>query len=159
MKENIMDKQKLYLRVVNKNDIELIFKWSNDSVVRENSFSSEPIKWEEHRKWFIEILENKNVYFFILMKNDSEVGQVRIKIENSYITISYSISSEYRGLGYGKSILILLEKKIYELFRDKYILRAFVKEDNIISRFLFKKLGYIEKKQTEKNICYIKYLK
>ena len=50
----------LKLRPVQKSDIELIFKWSNDEEVRKNSFHTETIKWEEHVKWFNNIIDNSN---------------------------------------------------------------------------------------------------
>ena len=42
----------LSLRKVNLNDVELIFKWANDPDVRNNSFNTNQIVWDEHVKWF-----------------------------------------------------------------------------------------------------------
>ena len=36
------------LRVANKNDVELIFNWANDSLVRKNSYDSNLIKLESN---------------------------------------------------------------------------------------------------------------
>ena len=42
----------LEVRVVKENDVDLIFNWSNDPLVRSQSFLSDPINFKEHEKWF-----------------------------------------------------------------------------------------------------------
>ena len=44
--------EEIYLRLVDDKDMKLLFDWRNDEVVRKNSFSTEPIDWEEHVSWF-----------------------------------------------------------------------------------------------------------
>ena len=38
------------LRETNSKDIKKIFEWRNDPKVRDNSFNSDEIKWEDHSK-------------------------------------------------------------------------------------------------------------
>ena len=136
--------EEIYLRLVDDKDMKLLFDWRNDEVVRKNSFSTEPIDWEEHVSWFNATLKNPSVLFFIMMSGEQAVGQIRINLElDNTAIINYSIAEKYRGLGYGKQILHLAETELYERFKNKYMLKALVKENNISSQVAFERLGYI----------------
>ena len=136
--------EKIYLRRVKETDMKLLFDWRNNELVRKNSFSMEPVEWEEHVKWLNATLVNSSVLFFIMMCKEQEVGQIRIDLElDNTAIINYSIAEKYRGLGYGKQILHLAETEIYERFKNKYMLKALVKENNISSQVAFERLGYI----------------
>lgn len=136
--------EKIYLRRVKETDMKLLFDWRNNELVRKNSFSMEPVEWEEHVKWFNATLVNSSVLFFIMMCKEQEVGQIRIDLElDNTAIINYSIAEKYRGLGYGKQILHLAETELYERFKNKYMLKALVKENNISSQVAFERLGYI----------------
>jgi len=146
----------LGLRYVEENDIELIFNWSNDKEVRKNSFHTETIKWEEHVKWFKNIIENKNVYFFILEDDGNPIGQIRIKFEkDDEGIISFSISKEFRGFGFGKEILRLIEEQLNKI-NMKCKLIGLVKIDNIASKKSFVINGYTEIKLDENSMKYVK---
>ena len=73
---------KLYLRKATENDVDILFKWANDEVVRKNSFSTGQIKYEDHLAWFDKLLKDSNRIQFILEQNDegrtSLIGQIRI---------------------------------------------------------------------------------
>lgn len=136
--------EKIYLRRVKETDMKLLFDWRNNELVRKNSFSMEPVEWEEHVKWFNATLVNSSVLFFIMMCKEQEVGQIRIDLElDNTAIINYIIAEKYRGLGYGKQILHLAETELYERFKNKYMLKALVKENNISSQVAFERLGYI----------------
>lgn len=148
----------LRLRHVEENDIELIFNWSNDNEVRKNSFHTETIKWEEHVNWFKNIIENKNVYFFILENDGRPIGQIRITFEkNDEGIISFSISKEFRGFGFGKEILRLAEEQLNKI-NVKCQLIGLVKKDNIASRKSFIKNRYTEIKMDENSMKYEKHI-
>lgn len=135
--------QKIYLRLVEDKDMKLLFDWRNDEVVRKNSFSTEPIDWQEHVHWFNSTLKNPSVLFFIMMNGEQTVGQIRIVLEKDDVGIIYcSIAREFRGLGYSSYILNLAENEIYERFSDRYTLKALVKENNIASQLMLEKLNY-----------------
>lgn len=136
--------EKIYLRRVKETDMKLLFDWRNNELVRKNSFCMEPVEWNEHVKWFNTTLVKSSVLFFILICKEQEVGQIRIDLElDNTAIINYSIAEKYRGLGYGKQILHLAETELYERFKNKYMLKALVKENNISSQVAFERLGYI----------------
>lgn len=144
------------LRHVVTSDVELVYKWSNDPLVRCQSFSTQNIGWHEHIKWFEEILKKENVLFYILSVNNQDVGQIRLNLKDGKAIISYSISSMYRNKGYGELILRLGEKQLFNLHGNKYVLEAEVKISNTVSHKLFKKLKY---KLCESNERYVVYRK
>ena len=136
--------EKIYLRRVKETDMKLLFDWRNNELVRKNSFCMDPVEWNEHVKWFNTTLVKSSVLFFILICKEQEVGQIRIDLElDNTAIINYSIAEKYRGFGYGKQILHLAETELYERFKNKYMLKALVKENNISSQVAFGRLGYI----------------
>ena len=141
----------------NDDDMKLIFDWSNDEEVRKNSFSSEKIKFEDHQKWFQKKINEANYYILFFVVDGKEAGLVRLAVTDNVGTISYQISKEYRGKGYGKQMLKLLETYVLEnnIATNLY---GEVKEENISSQRIFEKLGY-KKNVEEKKIEYTKVLK
>lgn len=136
--------EKIYLRRVKETDMKLLFDWRNNELVRKSSFCMDPVEWNEHVKWFNTTLVKSSVLFFIMICKEQEVGQIRIDLElDNTAIINYSIAEKYRGLGYGKQILHLAETELYERFKNKYMLKALVKENNISSQVAFERLGYI----------------
>ena len=133
---------RLYLRPVELKDAEQLFQWRNEKSVRENSFSMEPIQYEEHMRWFKNALNDTEQFFFILMMNDIAIGQIRVKREGNLGIINYSIATQYRAQGYGKKMLILIEN--YFVQADiQLVLTAYVKAKNIASQRIFEDLGYV----------------
>lgn len=132
----------LYLRKAALSDLELYYEWANDPVVRSNSFSSEPIPYEDHVKWFNRSLNKDDVHLFVLMEDDVPVGQIRINISDAVAEISYSISSEFRGKGYGRKIVSLLIEKIKKEIPGIKTISARVKPDNEASKKVFEKEGF-----------------
>lgn len=133
----------IYLREVNDADIDLLFEWANDTDVRANSFSYEPIKYENHVLWFNHCLKRCDVLIYILLYNDKPAGVVRLNVENTSAVISYSISKEFRCKGLGEEIIRLVEQKARTLSSLKELI-AYVKPENIASRKIFYRGNYKE---------------
>ena len=133
-----------YLRKVNPLDKKFVFDLSNEPSVRAASFSSEPISYETHEKWFDEKLKDENCIFLILMDFFKPLGQVRVQLSDDANegTISYSILEEERGKGLGKELLLLLEEYILKQKGTGFKLIAEVKEENLPSKKAFEGLGY-----------------
>ena len=104
----------IYLRKAEATDVDLLFEWANEPEVRKNSFNSELIDYSVHTKWFNKVLSSDNIEQFILMDDDTAVGQIRININEDEAEISYSIGAEFRGKGYGKSGA----KRIHRMTKD-----------------------------------------
>lgn len=132
-----------YLRLATEQDADLLFRWVNDPNVRQNSFHTEPISLGEHRRWLSQIFAAKNARLYILQANDKAIGQVRLVFADNW-RISYSIASEYRRQGFGKIILQLAENELIKAGYAGEKMLAEVKSDNVVSRRIFRGLGYRE---------------
>lgn len=140
--------QKLFLREVTKADAKLLLDWRNESSVRENSFHSEIIAYEDHVKWLLRKLEEPDEIMRILMRGDSPVGQIRLSRNETGVEISYSIDKEFRGCGYGKEIICLGEVLLKEQgYSGKLI--GLVKKENEVSQKVFLSLGYKESEKED----------
>lgn len=128
-------------------DARLLFDWRNDSETRKNSFNTDVLIYESHVDWIKKTLDAK-VPFFIMMKNNYPIGQIRLNESGGVFNISYSIATEYRGQGYGKEILLAVERRISRS-RGRAVLRGEVKNDNVASYKAFERLGYVKKSMGE----------
>ena len=135
----------LKIRKAEPTDIKLLYNWVNDSAVRENSFNSNHISYEEHEKWFSKIMADENVYQYILMDNGLAVGQIRLNIDGNIAEIGYSIAKEFRGKGYGKMLLQLIVEEVEKNLPHVNSLVAKVKPNNISSKKSFESAGFITK--------------
>lgn len=128
----------LILRPAVASDLRTLFNWKNEITTRKSAFNTKPISLEEHTKWFNSALNDPDVEIYILEDNGILLGQVRINKEKSVGLIDYSIDKKYRGKGFGKKIISLLEQKTKIVSAFK----AQVKKQNIASQKIFEKLGY-----------------
>lgn len=132
----------IYLRQAVIDDCELYFQWANDEEVRKNAFNNEVIKWNNHLKWFKDKISNDQSKLFVLMENETPVGQIRIDKEEEDWVIDYSIDNEHRGKGLANQMMkLLLEKDIRPL-------KAIVKDSNYGSLKVFQKSDFIVEKES-----------
>lgn len=132
----------VFLRNAEKDDMDLLFTWANDPIVRANSFNTDPIPYKSHVIWFRKMMEDATVHQFILMDEAIPVGQIRLNVEGDEAEIGYSVGSEFRGKGYGQKILQLIVDKITADYPNIKTLVAKVKPENIASNKLFESEGY-----------------
>lgn len=134
----------LVLRPADTADMELLFRWANDDQVRENAFHKEKISLEEHRTWFLNLLEDENQYQYILLHGSEPVGQIRLSVCEGKAEIDYSVVPEKRKQGYGGMLIELMQKKVRDEFPDIKKLTAKVKPSNMASVYCFEKKGFHE---------------
>lgn len=134
-----------YLRDATMADMDLLFEWANELSVRKNSFSTEEITYEEHQRWYSELLERKDSRQYIYVFDGEDVGQARITIHGEEAEIGYSICAERRGMGHGKNLLQLLYNQVRKDFPEVEKLVAKVKPGNIASQRAFLDVGYVKK--------------
>lgn len=132
----------VYLRPATGEDIDLLFQWANEPVVRANSFHTEQIPYEVHRAWFERIMRNENVCQYVLMDGETAVGQIRMEKHMEKAEIGYSVSSEYRGKGYGRMMLENLLEIVKTDYPDIQYLSARVKPNNTPSKKMLESEGY-----------------
>lgn len=124
-------------------DTKLYFDWANDSSVREQSYNTNTIDFESHKKWFESKVEDHSC-MLLLFQNEEKlnVGQIRIQKENEKeALIGISIAAEHRGKGLAKEMLFLASD--YFLENNKgYLIKAYIKEQNRSSKQAFEKAGF-----------------
>lgn len=133
-----------YLRKATVEDMDLIYEWANEAVVRANSFSTSIITYEEHCGWYHKLLADEYRQQYIYMYDNEEIGQARVVVVGTNAKIGYSISADKRGMGHGKLLLELLKEQIKIDYPNVRKLAAKVKPQNIASQKAFQHVGYVE---------------
>ena len=144
----------LKMREAQKEDVDLYFLWANDPVVRQNSFNPEPIKFENHLKWFETKLSSERSRLFVFEVLGKPIGQFRIDhIDNAWL-IDYSVDRQYRGLGAGKAMITHFKTSIS--YSDLLCpLKALVKPSNIASQWVFEQLGFQKVDELNDTLTYL----
>ncbi len=143
--QNLESNQK-NLRIANLSDKEFVFDLANDPIVRQTSFSSEPITWKEHCKWFDSQLKQKNP-FYIVEYGNAPCGYVRFQESNddqTNLIITVAISPVVRNKGLGFFAVKESCAKVLMLSKINTI-TALVKRGNIASINLFKRACFSQK--------------
>lgn len=83
------------------NDAKVLFDWRNDPLTREMSKHSAPIDWDSHVAWLTARLARSEPHLYIASFKDRPVGTFRVDGDE----ISYTISPDERGKGYGLLML------------------------------------------------------
>lgn len=127
------------LRPVTSADRELLFHWTNEPEVRQNSLNTGIIQHSDHVKWFESRLNSTTCKIFILENESQPAGQIRFEwdeVQEAWI-ISFSVSTEFRGLGLGH---YLVGSGI--LMHARFPIVAYVKKANQRSSTIFERLGF-----------------
>lgn len=142
-KEQTTPDREIQLRPANSEDMLRTFQWSNDPLVREMSFHSQPIHWGKHQAWFKNILRDPTSLLLIAelveAKNRLPIGQVRL--DNGGI-VSISIGEDYRGQGIGPQVLNLALEYFKENLPESRELIAYIKPKNEASINLFTRANF-----------------
>jgi RimJ/RimL family protein N-acetyltransferase len=121
-------------------DAEILYRWANDSEVRQNAFNQNEIEWPDHLEWLSKKLNSAHTLQYILKSEGNFVGQIRFDLdENGDWIIDYSIDKNYRGLGFGKYIIRLGLEKVKSTSRSVI---ARVKPENQASIHVFSTMGF-----------------
>lgn len=145
----------LTFRFAEGSDVELYFKWTNDPVVRENSFHQEPVSYREHVLWFEKKLKSQTCLMYLFLKENIPAGQVRIEQSGGENVIGISIDQNFRGQGLGAEMIRTACADYVKRHPGEFI-TAYIKENNKSSYSIFKKAGFgIETRVIENGIsCY-----
>ncbi len=124
---------------------ELVYEWANDEETRKQSFTTEPIPWETHERWYKDSLTGEKRKLFVAYYGAVPVGLFRIDFNgDGEAEISYSVAKKYRRRGYGAEIIRAGEKMVKDTYAEIKTLVAKVKPENEASRRIFAGLGYAE---------------
>lgn len=148
-----------YLREARSTDVDLLYRWVNDPIVRQSAFNTDEIHYEEHCCWFTRCLQREDVKIYIFVVGNNPVGQIRLNMqENGVGEIDYSIASEYRGQNLGHKIVEMISKEA-EQIKHVTSLVAYVKSENLPSQRVFFKNNFFKCEDKEDVIKFSKYIK
>ncbi|MDF2438595.1 MAG: Acyl-CoA N-acyltransferase [Bacteroidota bacterium] len=136
-----MKNAELHFRFAREEDLDLYFRWANDPVVRQNSYSINQVIYENHVKWFKEKILNPDYYFYLFLNaSEHPVGQVRI-VKGDETIIGISIDENFRGQALGSKMLEIACEDFLSKNPASTIV-AYIKKENAPSLFAFRKAGF-----------------
>lgn len=134
----------IVIRKVNLSDMRNVYELSNQDYVRKYSINRNSIDWNDHVKWFNDVIRRNDIIFYVAYeKINSFIGQVRFQIQSSSATVSISVTPGFLGKGVSA---ILLGECIIRLRNDKSEISnviAFISNENLPSIRLFEKCGFL----------------
>lgn len=136
------------------------FDWANDEQVRQQSFQSKPIAWEDHIGWFMKKLEDPACQMLFFEDDEMPVGQVRFQDEDEQrAVIGISIAGNCRGRGYAIPMLKMACEHFFSL-KPGHTVLAYIKEENTGSVRSFAGAGFnFSKKLLVADIPSVLYIK
>jgi RimJ/RimL family protein N-acetyltransferase len=131
-------------------DCLLYFEWTNDKEVRQQSFNSSDIIFEEHKAWFTKVLNDESTVMLVFEDvAASPIGQVRIqKKDNNISIIGISVDASARGKGYAVTML-QMASNFYLEHNQQQTIYAYIKKQNIASTKAFENAGFLYHEQLE----------
>jgi UDP-2,4-diacetamido-2,4,6-trideoxy-beta-L-altropyranose hydrolase len=124
------------------NDSRKIYAWRNEQVVRMASRNSKIISWSDHKRWFDEILRDKNRCLLIGEFEEQSVGVIRFNLDDDTAEVSIYLASNWIGRGVGKLFLQSAELWLVDHVPRVHKLKAVVLGENSRSWRLFEESGY-----------------
>lgn len=140
--------EKIHFRFAKESDIDLYYEWTNDQLVRSNSFNQNKVEYSNHVKWFLNKLNSPECFFYLFYNAENKpVGQVRIDKNENEIVIGISIDEKFRGKSLGCEMLLKSTNDYLKKHSDSTI-TAYIKIENKASLAIFKKAGFSNEELT-----------
>lgn len=132
----------IILRRANITDMEAIFNWRNDPKIRQSSFNSERISWENHVRWFKQIIVSRQHHLLIGEIEHQPVGVLRYDIQNTIVEVSIYLIPGMEGQGLGNRLLLAGNDWVKSHLPAIKKIEAKILSDNKISLKTFTKAGF-----------------
>ena len=138
----------LRLRPAQASDLWLYHWWANDPRVRHQSFNSEPISLEQHRRWFAGRLDSHLALMRVLEDGHGlPLGQIRFERETadaSRAVIGFSLDRLARGRGLAAPFLQLGFAELARCWGSSIEAYGEVRAENLSSCMAFVRAGFQE---------------
>lgn len=131
----------LSFRFAEMKDADLYFKWTNDPLVRKNSYRQEPVTYENHIRWFEQKLKSDDCSFYLFYSGELPAGQVRIEKGKDETIIGISVDENFRGKSVGAEMIRIACADYFKKHGEAVIF-AYIKEENRPSLRIFTKAGF-----------------
>jgi RimJ/RimL family protein N-acetyltransferase len=149
------------LRRAKPDDVDIYYNWVNDGEVREQSYNSSHVIYENHVIWFNNKIFDKNCLMLIGESHGIPIGQVRFENndETSTSIIGVSIGEKFRGKSISSRLLQQASEYFLEIFTE-FTIEAYIKESNQKSIKSFIKAGFnFSKKVIYQGVDSVLYIK
>lgn len=137
------------LRPAQESDMQLYLDWVNMPQVRNNAINPEPIKKENHEKWFYSRVNSATTKMWVGTLNGKPVGQIRFDLVDGSWEIDYSVIPESQGKGLGEMLVRHGMKELHGLIQKTCVIKGLVKQSNNSSIRVFRKLHFEEQHRLE----------
>lgn len=135
--------QNITLRNVELLDESILLEWANDYEVRRWSWvNNKKISKAEHHSWFSDQLREDSNIIYMFEIDGVPFGYVRFQISVSEIALHYLVAKEYRGYGFGKTIVQMAASNLRENIGNREIY-AYTFPENCASRKSLDRAGFI----------------
>ncbi|MEL7599295.1 MAG: GNAT family N-acetyltransferase [Proteiniphilum sp.] len=146
----LLENKELLLRAPEPEDLELLYKWENDTRLWEYGNATAPYSRFSLRQYLSEskqdIYADKQMRLMVLLRqSETVIGMADLYDFDPFhrrAGVGILIDDDQRKRGYGLQSLLLLEEYAFG-FLSLHQLYALVPEKNQASRQLFKKAGYL----------------
>lgn len=128
---------KVYLRPVQGADMMDLFEWQQHEQTRRYSRDPKPPMLAHHRNWFRKITQAEDVHFYIICRDRTKCGYVRLNPITAGYEVSIAIAPDAYGQGLGHQALIMLGQ-----LHPRKNLKAFIEPANTASVKAFTKAGF-----------------
>jgi UDP-2,4-diacetamido-2,4,6-trideoxy-beta-L-altropyranose hydrolase len=130
------------IRMANTDDLLSLFNWRNHSSIRAVSKNLETISWEEHQKWFKNVINSNEQVLLLGENNEDPIGVVRFDKHAEFSEVSIYLVPDANNSGQGKNLLSSAELWIKEKCPVITGIRASVLGHNVQSQQMFISSNY-----------------
>ncbi len=139
---NIMCPPSVSVFVAGENEMEKIFLWRNDFLVRSFSLNNDKIEFEQHRKWYKQLLEDPDRHILIGVVSNKEIGVLRLDVSGGEAEISIYLVNGMFMKGYGRALISAGEAWLIKNCPQVNSILAVILPENKVSIKLFEACGY-----------------
>ena len=138
-----MRAQAIRVRRAQAGDCRILWEWANERAVRQASFESAAIPWEQHSRWFEQKLGDPASTVLMFEEDGSTpAGTVRFQATTSGdAEISVTVGPEFRGQGLAPYFLDRAVERVFELSSLERI-HAYIRVENPASAKSFEPAGF-----------------
>jgi RimJ/RimL family protein N-acetyltransferase len=130
------------LRPASESDCRMVWEWANDPAVRAVSFTSDPIPWASHMRWFGGRLQDPACHYRIIQdRQGGAIGQIRFDQSGPEATVSVGLDRGVRGGGLGAAGIVCGTEDLFGR-SPVSLVHAYVKPDNLASVRAFEAAGF-----------------
>lgn len=153
----VLEEKDIYLRLMTREDTDLIVKWRNKDFVRKNFIYQKPFTREGHLHWIETMVETgRVVQFLICTKDDVPVGSVYLRdIDEVHHKAEYGIfigEEDALSKGYGtEAARLMTEYAFRELKLHKLMLRVLAGNER--AKRSYEKAGFVQEAYLKDDVC------